>query len=157
MKCRIIKKITSPPSHVITSRSRGGGLLHGARGSSFDVTERTPRLVQSCCTKGWFQPPPHTEDTFATQAETVWPGRSQADTVVRGSWDTFLSAWMWGWLRAGRDAKCVGVCLEYVSQSLQCSECCWMFKKNHLWSVYEWVSKCTVNPLHAQLWATVTW
>lgn len=64
MKCRIIKKITSPPAHVITSRSRGGGLLHGARGSSFDVTERTPRLVQSCCTMGWFHPPPHTEDAL---------------------------------------------------------------------------------------------
>lgn len=46
MKCRIIKKITSPPSHVIMSGSRGSGLCHSAGGSAFDLTERTPGLVQ---------------------------------------------------------------------------------------------------------------
>lgn len=46
MKCRIIKKITSPPSHVIMSGSRGCGLRYSAGGSAFDLTERTPGPVQ---------------------------------------------------------------------------------------------------------------
>lgn len=67
MKCRIIKKITSPPSHVIMSSSRGSGLCHSAGGSAFDLTKRTPGLVQhSAAQKGGFHPPPHTEPALRT-------------------------------------------------------------------------------------------
>lgn len=112
MKCRIIKKITSPPSHVIMSSSRGSGLCHSAGGSAFDLTKRTPGLVQhSAAQKGGFHPPPHTEPALRTvclsTSEII--SRYCCHRKWRGGGDCCLD------VRVGMKSD-GGGCLEYVSQ-----------------------------------------
>lgn len=116
MKCRIIKKITSPPSHVIMSSSRGSGLCHSARGSAFDLTKRTPGLVQhSAAQKGGFHPPPHTEAALRTVCLSTSEIISRYCCHRKRQEGGGVVAWMSEWLRAGMKSD-GGGCLEYVSQ-----------------------------------------
>lgn len=53
MKCRIIKKITSPPSHVIMRGFRGSGLCHSAGGKHLWFVWEGARLSALAHNVGW--------------------------------------------------------------------------------------------------------
>lgn len=135
MKCRIIKKITSPPSHVIMSGSRGTGALPQCREEApFDLNERTPRPGPAQRrTMGGFHRShtlrPHCKSCSVTVGLSTRQMISRYCCQRKGGVGGGLVAWTSKseWLRVGTKSV-EGGCLEYISQWPQWSECFGMLK-----------------------------
>lgn len=129
MKCRIIKKITSPPSHVIMSGSRGSGLYHSAGGSVFDLTERTPGSVQHTAAQwGSLTISAQWGCTANYALRTVWQiiSRYCCQRKQRGG----LVAWMSksGWLRSGLKSVEGVVVWNMLHSDHNAQSCCGMLR-----------------------------